>query len=319
MFYDRKIRYWDYRRDGERLRGAGFLKLEVRDGVCDLTIQISGLHRTDSFLKEVYLMSGEREALLCAIHVQGGQGSRQLRLHMEDLEGGIAYEDLESLRIPLASGCELYCKVAEPKTGQTAKELGEAVWTETAIHEEELPREAEMPEQNEPVIEEESGEGLKISREAELVQEQKVPQPERQPTQDHLPGQQETPTWKQPGRRRMLEDKWHQLSAIYPPIHPFQDQREYLRLGPEDFVILHNRFYKLVHNSFLLHGYYNYQHLILTRLERQGELVYYIGVPGNFYDREKQVAVMYGFESFECREEPAGEGDFGYYMIRVEL
>lgn len=44
MFYDRKIRYWDYRRDGERLRGAGFLKLEVRDGVCDLTIQLSLIH-----------------------------------------------------------------------------------------------------------------------------------------------------------------------------------------------------------------------------------------------------------------------------------
>jgi hypothetical protein len=42
-------------------------------------------------------------------------------------------------------------------------------------------------------------------------------------------------------------------------------------------------------------------------------------VPGNFYDREKQVAVMYGFESFECAKEPAGQGDFGYYMIRVEL
>jgi len=42
-------------------------------------------------------------------------------------------------------------------------------------------------------------------------------------------------------------------------------------------------------------------------------------VPGNFYEREKQVALMFGFESFECQKEPAQVGDFGYYMIPVEL
>ena len=44
-----------------------------------------------------------------------------------------------------------------------------------------------------------------------------------------------------------------------------------------------------------------------------------MGVPGNYYDKEKQVAIMFGFESFECAEEPAGLGDFGYYIIRVNI
>ena len=77
--------------------------------------------------------------------------------------------------------------------------------------------------------------------------------------------------------------------------------------------------YKQANNSFLLHGYYNYHHLILTKVEQRGESLYYIGVPGAFYEREKQVAVMFGFESFECAEEPAQAGDFGYYMMRTEL
>ena len=46
---------------------------------------------------------------------------------------------------------------------------------------------------------------------------------------------------------------------------------------------------------------------------------FYIGVPGNFYEKEKQVAVLFGFESFEGQREPAGNGDFGYYMVRVEI
>ena len=117
----------------------------------------------------------------------------------------------------------------------------------------------------------------------------------------------------------MKDTKWEQLSSIYPHIHPFRDAREFLSVGPEDFVVLRERCYQMTHNSFLLHGYYNYRHLLLMRQEVSGEVKYYIGVPGNFYEREKQVARMFGFESFEGTREPAWEGDFGYYLIAVEL
>lgn len=124
---------------------------------------------------------------------------------------------------------------------------------------------------------------------------------------------------QEPRAAVLCEDKWQQLQMIYPHIYPFQDEREYLSLRPEDFVILSSNAYRLVRNSFLLHGYYNYEHLILTNVSYKGASQYYIGVPGNFYEKEKQVAIMYGFNSFECKREPAEEGDFGYYMIRVEL
>lgn len=117
----------------------------------------------------------------------------------------------------------------------------------------------------------------------------------------------------------MQDTKWEQLSSIYPHIHPFRDAREFLSVGPEDFVVLRERCYHMTHNSFLLHGYYNYRHLLLLRQETSGQARYYIGVPGNFYEREKQVARMFGFESFEGAREPAREGDFGYYLISVEL
>ena len=118
---------------------------------------------------------------------------------------------------------------------------------------------------------------------------------------------------------KLMEDKWQQLSAIYPHIQPFHDERDYLSLTPSDFVLFPNKFYRAVNNSFLLHGYYNYHHLILVRIERRGEVIYYIGVPGNYFEREKQVAIMFGFESFECETEPAKTGDFGYYLMRTEL
>ena len=106
---------------------------------------------------------------------------------------------------------------------------------------------------------------------------------------------------------------------MYPVIHPFGDGREYLSIAPADFVVLRQEYHKMAHNSFLLHGYYNYRHLILGRLKEGNGWQYYLGVPGNFYHREKMVAEMFGFEAFEGEKDSAAPGDFGYFMKRVEI
>ena len=102
-------------------------------------------------------------------------------------------------------------------------------------------------------------------------------------------------------------------------IHPFGDEKQYLSVAPKDFVVLTRQYQPLANNSFLLHGFYNYHHIILGRIPRSGQEQFYLGVPGVFYEREKAVAIMFGFESFECAKEPAETGTFGYYMKRVEI
>lgn len=114
-------------------------------------------------------------------------------------------------------------------------------------------------------------------------------------------------------------DKWEQLGRHYPRIHPFGDDREYLSITPRDFVILSRQYQNLVQNSFLLHGYYNYGHVILTKIKEQEEDSFYLGVPGVYFDREKQAALMFGFEGFEAGTDRVSEGGFGYYMKRVEI
>ena len=117
----------------------------------------------------------------------------------------------------------------------------------------------------------------------------------------------------------LKEQKWDQLREIYPKVAPFGDKRRYLKITPGDFVILKEKSYRRANNSFLLHGFFTYKHLILHKELRKGEEVYFVGVPGQFFDQEKEVAILFGFESFEGGREPAKEGDFGYYMMRVEL
>lgn len=114
--------------------------------------------------------------------------------------------------------------------------------------------------------------------------------------------------------RSLKEDKWEQILDSYEQIHPYGDERVYVRLEPKDFIILQSRYQHLVNNSFLLHGFYNYRYLILGK-----EDDYYLGVPGVFYEREKMVALMFGFEAFECPGGVARAGEFGYYLRKVEL
>ena len=306
MNYDRKVRYFDYKKDGERLRGAGFAKIEVRGEVCKLQIQISGLHMTDTFSKQIYLVAMDREEELGTIEMQRGKGSLQKQLAVDNLCKGISYRELVAFRIPIAAGYELYCEVRddvisesnpqviEVKAASVVEQTMEESSDGKAEQSDELLNDIETEQSSELLNDIEAEQSVDVENDSEIELEIEV-------------------------QEGMLGSKWEQISAIYPHIQPFQDGRDYLKVAPEDFVILGRRSYQLAHNSFLLHGYYNYKHLILTRHDWRNEERYYIGVPGNFYEREKQVALMFGFESFECKEEPANMGDYGYYMIRVDI
>ena len=119
----------------------------------------------------------------------------------------------------------------------------------------------------------------------------------------------------QPGK-----SKWETLLEQYTSVHPFQDERVYLTITPEDFVLLSEVDYHLRSNRFLLHGYYNYKHLLLGKMpDSTGKEEYYIGVPGLFYEQEKKMAILFGFEGFESRTLRPMDGTFGYYMKRVML
>ena len=341
MFFDRKIKYLDYVENGARIHGAGFVKLELRNGKCDLQVQVSGMHMTDNFKRQVLLIAPNTERLLGEVLLTQGKGGFCLRaMDGRDLAGtGIAYEQLSGIRIPIAAGREIYCSIQNkeeqpenrpeeaPKAVQAEKseEQPETVSAEQSEEQSEEQPEAVQAEKSEEQLEavqaeksEEQPEAVQAGQWKGQSEEAPADIPAEPEVADKEASQEEE---QKPGTRTeaLAETKWKQLAAIYPHISPFQDEREYLSICPADFVILPDKYYRLANNSFLLHGYYNYKHLILSRLNVKGQQVYYIGVPGNFYDRERQVAILFGFESFECLSEPAVSGDYGYYMMRVEL
>jgi len=222
----------------------------------------------------------------------------------------------------------------------------------------EMSEKAEMPEEVEKETVTEAPEMLKEPKSPEIFEPSQIRGPEpvrsREPSQISKPEsaqnverepEEELPLRKVQARAManrapaaqipvqdpLYADKWKQLCSQYPVCHPFEDGEDYITIAPKDFVILRKEYQNLVSNSFLLHSFYNYHHVILGKAGKENNDIYYIGVPGNYLDREKRVAVMFGFEGFaissrgnrgrnpQQRRMPVETGAFGYYMRKVEI
>ena len=76
----------------------------------------------------------------------------------------------------------------------------------------------------------------------------------------------------------------------------------------------------LVNNSFLMHGYANYKHLVIKTDSNGRE---YLGVPGVSEAPERMMAKIFGFNEFEPAA-PATTADvesgiFGYWFCPIDL
>ncbi len=128
---------------------------------------------------------------------------------------------------------------------------------------------------------------------------QVVPQPQEQPTRTE--GQ---------NREMEIEEYITPRNVIYEKI-----QRQGLSRLPR-------REWRIANNSFLLHGFYNYHHLLY--MEEDGNT--WIGVPGIFHEREQEAASAFGFPEFrrltnneihlEENEKNTYE-DFGYWCRQI--
>lgn len=124
----------------------------------------------------------------------------------------------------------------------------------------------------------------------------------------------------------MEQDKWKQLCKNYPQVHIYPEA-DTVVIKPKDMVILTQEYHELATNSFVLHAYYNYRQLLLLRYHQGMDVTYFLGVPGVYYEREKRIALMFGFEGFENGESrlvnedrrQAYAGCFGYYMKQVNI
>ena len=114
-----------------------------------------------------------------------------------------------------------------------------------------------------------------------------------------------------------LDQKWQCLLKRYPRFQPFADQEieQCIQITPRDIRLLNQNHWRLGNNSFVMHGFYNYRHLLLGRKRDGG---YILGIPGLFENQERFMASMFGFPMFKDAAQQTRKGRFGYWCREVE-
>lgn len=75
----------------------------------------------------------------------------------------------------------------------------------------------------------------------------------------------------------------------------------------------------VVNNSFLVHGYYNFKHILFGKVcENDNNIRYFIGVPGMYCNRERFMASMFGFCNFKkSHRSDYSNPYFGYWYQEI--
>lgn len=327
IMYQKEIIYMGLHKDGSRVGSAGFLKAEKKDKTSTLTMSVKNIPR---FIEGRFPV---RYSLGADTTEQPGRADwkEEDGITLRDGCGVWEKKELEAsesiyVQILLPNGYLVEGKSkgalnqAPPKPVTSASEPTSVVTHEPAQWE--IPdAEAEVTAAHEP---EPVQRDIPVAEPAVTVSVRQSASAAGAIAASSQPAVPQRPPLMADALaiEGLKEDKWEQILDTYDQIHPYGDDRVYVKIAPKDFIILSGSCQHLVNNSFLLHGFYNYRYVILGRGENpvsspKGD--YFLGVPGVFYEREKMVALMFGFEAFECEGGDPKPGDFGYYLRKVEL
>ena len=182
-------------------------------------------------------------------------------------------------------------------------------WDEKAIYRENFkPYEEtkEIPvEQAEDAAEEPEESGQMEKLQVESVQAQQS-------------GEQQTEELQPEAQRSgdMWMDLWEKLNGMYGAKNLFENMPEIsgIHMELKDLRELPKKYWYLGSNSFLLHGFFNYRHLLLGKMENESGRKWFIGVPGIYQNQEKVLAAVFGFPEFRQEKDTGVKtGQFGYW------
>ena len=137
---------------------------------------------------------------------------------------------------------------------------------------------------------------------------------------------------KIPAETQHLQQKAHRANATQTDpfqklfvradyIDAFDDDYFYdcIEVSPEKLKCLNQNEIDIAGNSFLLHGYYNFRHILFGRVrDNLDNTKYFIGVPGMYCNRERYMASLFGFNNFKkSHRSDYANPYFGYWYQEI--
>ncbi len=340
--YRRFVSYIYAYRNGKKEQNTGFAKVESRNGTLKIGIQVTGIREQESL--DAYLFVRKDEKLLGiflgAVTVAGIVGELSVSTDSRDIEGsGYSLEEIAGLWIQGEGGnhyitlwdeeplkrleLEILRKEGDgeepeeknpPEGGWEEPEGGnppEGGWEEP---EGGNPPEGQWEEPGNRDLSEEQEENTKVmeGNTADLSGKPlesgaQAPLNGVRAQENHFSG--DEPSW--------MTRHWMMLSRTYAHVQPFRNSQvvDCLRISPRELGIFCQKDPAIGRNTFLLHGYYHFRHLLLIRCEDNS---YRLAVPGYYSLQEQRTAVFYGFPYFMENREQRGRVKQGYWCRPIE-
>lgn len=355
MDYQRLVSYIYSYPEGVKGRNVGFAKALVHQGQFKLSISLRGVKTDSPEMFGIYMMvtdGGYRLIKLGECLVKVGQMEYSGVFNPDNInETGYGFKDICGLAVAREDArydCMMSMWKDEDVTpdmlvfsGMDAKKQVEAgiVIKERMRQSEEKERGQQMSEsvlaeslRSEPVRPE-----LAESQTAESQMTQAEPAVSAGRPQTGVTAETEDikaagAAAKIPAETQHLQQKAHRADATQTDpfeklfvradyIDAFDDDYFYdcIEVSPEMLKCLNQNEIDIAGNSFLLHGYYNFRHILFGRVrDNLDNTKYFIGVPGMYCNRERYMASMFGFNNFKkSHRSDYANPYFGYWYQEI--
>lgn len=312
----RFIRYLYEYEHGKRMRNVGFVKVEQGEDECVVHIHGKGLRMGSEKSLTIYLLfenegkcfgiwQGEADNINPAVN-------ECISYTAENTGTAENYDKINGLVLENRDG-RRYAALWDERPMDISSMQ---VWSEEKAGEE--PKEEDVEEITESYPEEEE--------EPQEIRQIPLEETKRSDEEDELEETQDTT------KPQDLGDAIDEISAIRSEALFFGEEIEKPRprerwrikkIQRTELAKLARCEWRLANNNFLLHGYYNYHHLIL--MERGEQLM--LGVPGIYHEKEAAAAGAFGFAEFIAKdrldiklspEEYNEDNPFGYWCRPVK-
>ena len=252
----------------------------------------SDIQRNTGYAEKMYRNIGEKKDDICGLGLGDPKEAFYVALWNEEM-----YGDLDIARAKVFQEFDSDKTAEESKSIKNIDEKEAEVETQFGDDEETENLEEEQPEKKDQETVEESSE----KKEQETVEE--------------FPEKKDQETVEESSEKKDLKKNDRDID-----LQNFR--RQIMKIQRGEISILPRCEWKLANNNFLLHGYYNYRHLVLIDEGNQLKL----GVPGIYHEREARAAATFGFPEFIAEAdvnvtlEPQERNEnqqFGYWCRQV--
>lgn len=325
MDYQRLVSYIYSYPEGVKGRNAGFAKALVHQGQFKLSISLRGVKTDSPEMFGIYMMvtdSGYRLIKLGECLVKMGQMEYSGVFNPDNInDTGYSFRDICGLAVAMEDArydCMMSMWKDEDVTpdmlvfsGMDAKKQVEAgiVIKERMRQSDEEEKRQETAESS-VVRQEMAAESVTVPENIKAAGAAAKISAETQHLQQKAHRANATQT-----------DPFEKLFVRADYIDAFDDDYFYdcIEVSPEKLKCLNQNEIDIAGNSFLLHGYYNFRHILFGRVrDNLDNTKYFIGVPGMYCNRERYMASMFGFNNFKkSHRSDYANPYFGYWYQEI--